>query len=188
MAFGLAINWRRPHSICLFVIEFPFMKLAKCWKCWNMKLKKKFISSERWIPRLANRWRAQQSAITIVNCRIYWAAITWTQIAVSGIPGTTFAWGSTNQHFMCNITIIVYVIVENWACNWFVYNRLLPQVYSSYANTPMYVDRLCHYCCFVSNNFILTYQNFEITTSDERDCPLNLSISLSGEKENNNDS
>jgi len=27
-----------------------------------------------------------------------------------------------------------------------------------------------------------------ITTSDERDCPLNLSISLSGEKENNNDS
>ena len=26
------------------------------------------------------------------------------------------------------------------------------------------------------------------TTSDERDCPLNLSISLSGEKENNNDS
>jgi hypothetical protein len=28
----------------------------------------------------------------------------------------------------------------------------------------------------------------ELTTSDERDCPLNLSISLSGEKENNNDS
>ena len=30
--------------------------------------------------------------------------------------------------------------------------------------------------------------NYLITTSDERDCPLNLSISLSGEKENNNDS
>lgn len=29
---------------------------------------------------------------------------------------------------------------------------------------------------------------FHYTTSDERDCPLNLSISLSGEKENNNDS
>lgn len=27
-----------------------------------------------------------------------------------------------------------------------------------------------------------------VTTSDERDCPLNLSISLSGEKENNYDS
>ena len=86
--------------------------------------------SERWITRLANRWRAQQSAITIVNCRIYWAAITWTQIAVSGIPGTTFAWGSTNQHTKCNITVIVYMAVENWDCNWFVCNWLLPQVYS----------------------------------------------------------
>ena len=54
--------------------------------------------SERWITRLADRWRAQQSAITIANCRIFWAAITWTQIAVSGIPETTFIWGSTIYH------------------------------------------------------------------------------------------
>jgi hypothetical protein len=37
--------------------------------------------------------------------------------------------------------------------------------------------------------YIGTYTAYiSFTTSDERDCPLNLSISLSGEKENNNDS
>lgn len=104
-----------PILICLFV-WFPFMKLTSVvnvyWHDWI-----EINYSERWITRLANRWRAQQSAITIVNCRIYWAAITWTQIAVSGIPGTTFAWGSTNQHFMCKISIIVYMIGENWVCD-----------------------------------------------------------------------
>ena len=54
-------------------------------------------------------------------------------------------------------------------------------------------DRLCQQSYFISNklinnNIIVNECLFEITTSDERDCPLNLSISLSGEKENNNDS
>ncbi len=45
-------------------------------------------------------------------------------------------------------------------------------------NRALHLNRL--YSKSSSANFI--------TTSDERDCPLNLSISLSGEKENNNDS
>ena len=41
---------------------------------------------------------------------------------------------------------------------------------------------------FESFIFKVEFDYHFITTSDERDCPLNLSISLSGEKENNNDS
>jgi hypothetical protein len=67
--------------------------------------------SERWITRLANRWRAQQSAITIANCRIYWAAITWTQIAASGIPGATFAWGSTINKIQLTDIVLIW-----WWC------------------------------------------------------------------------
>lgn len=94
---------------CLFVVSvYETSLIQQMLKQWIITEKKTFNYSERWITRLANRWRAQQSAITIVNCRIYWAAITWTQIAVSGIPETTFAWGSKIQHEKCNIIAIVY--------------------------------------------------------------------------------
>ena len=43
-------------------------------------------------------------------------------------------------------------------------------------------------CAFIILLLQSLYINNRFTTSDERDCPLNLSISLSGEKENNNDS
>ena len=79
-----------PQTICLC---YNFLSFYNC--ILFRYLKNLENHSERWITRLANRWRAQQSAITIANCRIYWAAITWTQIAASGIPGATFAWGST---------------------------------------------------------------------------------------------
>ena len=71
--------------------------------------------SVRWITRLADRWRAQQSAITIANCRIYWAAISWTQMAVSGIPETTFAWGSIIKPYMNNAC---RDITATFICSW----------------------------------------------------------------------
>lgn len=76
-------------SVCFYFILLILLNFILL--IWINNLK---FHSERWITRLANRWRAQQSAITIANCRIYWAAITWTQMAASGIPGATFAWGS----------------------------------------------------------------------------------------------
>lgn len=76
------------------------------WKrcCEMLNVKLIINHSVRWITRLADRWRAQQSAITIANCRIYWAAISWTQMAVLGIPETTFAWGSILQHSMYTLS------------------------------------------------------------------------------------
>ena len=108
-------------TICF--ISKTFFHFKNVLKCFTLS---KILNnhSERWITRLANRWRAQQSAITIANCRIYWAAITWTQIAASGIPGATFAWGSTI--ITKSLTGIVYMSVDNWAFAFsaFVYKAL----------------------------------------------------------------
>ena len=101
-----------------YSLYFKMFSIAKCIEMLTNVLKLN-NHSERWITRLANRWRAQQSAITIANCRIYWAAITWTQIAASGIPGATFAWGSTI--ITKPLTGIVYMSVGNWAFAFFAF-------------------------------------------------------------------
>lgn len=93
----------------LIVLKIHFVLNLRIWS----------YHSERWITRLADRWRAQQSAITIANCRIFWAAITWTQIAVLGIPETTFAWGSMSYHLLKSNCIGQFKFGP-WHLMWFV--------------------------------------------------------------------
>ena len=79
--------------------------------------------------------------------------------------------------------VIVYVTVERWVCYQIAFidfDCCLKFICLSFCAHAMFKDRL-----YLGN---VVAQYLVDTTSNERDCPLNLSISLSGEKENNNDS
>jgi hypothetical protein len=81
-----------------------------------------------------------------------------------------------NNHI--NVYIVYMYHVDTWA------------IAFEQSNAALRTLTVSIYCALADRlyRFLSLKQYLCNTTSDERDCPLNLSISLSGEKENNYDS
>ena len=163
---------------------------------------------KRWIPRLVNRWRTQQSAISTVNCRFLWisrilnalCAMWFFHIAglyqrrlnplndlllrVFACKGfcvlaATLAHSWHNPHWMWTVQV---QLVQD--ITWFTHLNSTTSYGSSYCCKA----RILSFDIDVSNSPRASVSNTDkqlLMTWHRPEYPLNLSISVSGGKETN---